>query len=83
MSQEGTKEIRPMLRELRKELSSFSGNHYRNIAERSNKSIGSVSGVLNGQWFNKEILNAAIEYRDELRAKTQMEIELVKKKLAS
>lgn len=72
-----------MLRDLRKELSSFSGSHYRTIADKSGRSLAAVSRVLNGEWFNKEILNAAIEYRDELRAKNQMEVEMMKKKLAS
>lgn len=76
-------EIRPMLKELRKELTTYPGSHYRSIAERSGKSLGAVSKVLNGQLFNKEILRAATEYRDELRAKYIMEFEVIKKKLAS
>ncbi len=83
MSQAATREIMPMLKELRKELSGYTGDHYRTIAKRSGRSLTSVSRVLNGHWFNKNILNTAVEYRDELRAKEQTEIELVKKKLAS
>lgn len=72
-----------MLRQLRVELSTFQGSHYRAIATRCHKSVGAVSGVLNGEWFNKDILNAAIEYRDELRMKKQTELEMVKRRLAS
>lgn len=83
MIQESIKEIRPMLRQLRVELSTFQGGHVRAIAARCNKSIGAVSDVLNGKWFNKDIINAAVEYRDELRMKKETELEMVKRRLAS
>lgn len=74
-----------MLKDLRKELQTYPGSHYRNISERSGFSLGSVSKHLNGEIepINKEILRVAVEYRDEMRAKHMMEYEILKKKLAS
>lgn len=77
-------EVRGMLKGLRKEIKSYpSGTHFKIISERSKKSLSYVSMVLNGKVYNKEIVSAAIEYRDELRAKYRTEWQILKEKLAS
>lgn len=76
-------EITGMLKDLRKELRTYPGSHYRTIAARSGKSLGAVSQALNGEVFNHEILKVATDYRDELRAKYLLEYEILKKKLSS